>query len=286
MTLQVQKEAPVDLLLGTDTLPKLGITLVQTEDTTGPIDLLQPTKRNLPTLFPDLRAPSPDPLGQGKEEKPAQEHRDSNITVRLIHATRLPGHHSKLIRVDHDVTEAPSQTCIFEPELQNLQQKGLSMADALVEPGDRMTLLITNCRAEPIQLEVGEVVGRLQPARTVVVQGVVGEDGGGTEDGRMVDGGMRVEDMVATKTERTTGQDQDLPKYIATIHKADEYGCGGDQERERKLLDALNIKGTALPEDHRQLLTALVLEFVNLFALDSSELGCTSTVTHKIDSHP
>ena len=83
-TLQVQKEAPVDLLLGTDTLPKLGITLVQTEDTTGPIHLLQPTKRNLPTLSPDLRAPSLDPLGQGKEEKPAQEHRDSNITVRLF----------------------------------------------------------------------------------------------------------------------------------------------------------------------------------------------------------
>ena len=151
-----------------------------------------------------------------------------------------------------------------------------------------MTLLITNRRAEPVQLEVGEVVGRLQPARVVEVQGVVSEDGGGTEDGGMVDGGTRVEEVVATKTERTTGQDQDLPKYIAAIHKADECGCGGDQERERKLLDALNIEGMALPEDHRQLLTASVLDFANLFALDSSELGCTSTVTHKIDTgeHP
>lgn len=35
-TLQVQKEVPVDRLLGTDTLPKLGITLVQTEKATGP----------------------------------------------------------------------------------------------------------------------------------------------------------------------------------------------------------------------------------------------------------
>ena len=37
-----------------------------------------------------------------------------------------------------------------------------------------------------------------------------------------------------------------------------------------------------------RLLMALVLEFANLFALDSSELGCTSTVTHKIETgeHP
>ena len=100
--------------------------------------------------------------------------------------------------------------------------------------------------------------------------------------------GTRVEDVVATKTERTTGQDQDLPKCIAAIHQAHECGCGSGQERERKLLDVLNIEGTALPENHRQLLMALVLEFANLFALDSSELSCTSTVTHKVDTgeHP
>jgi len=94
-TLQVQKEAPVDLLLGTDTLPKLGITLVQTEDTTDPTDLLQPLKRDQATRPPDHSVPSLDPLAQGKEKTRAQEHGD--ITVKLIHATRLPGRHSKLV---------------------------------------------------------------------------------------------------------------------------------------------------------------------------------------------
>ena len=70
----MQNEAPVDLLLGTDTLPKHGITLVQTEDTTGPTDLLQPAERDLPTVLPDPRAPSPDPHVQGKEEISAPEH--------------------------------------------------------------------------------------------------------------------------------------------------------------------------------------------------------------------
>ena len=278
----------MDLLLGTDTLPKLGITLVQTDDTTDSTDLLQPSKRDLATLPPDHNGPSPDPLVQGKEETRAQEH--GVITVKLIHATRLPGRHSKLVRVNHGMTEAPSQTCIFEPELQNLQQKGLSMADALVEPGDRMTLLITNRGAEPVQLEVGEVVGRLQPARVVEMQGVVGEEGRGAGDSGMVmevtDGGVRVEDVVVT--ERTTGQDQDLPKCVAAISQVDGRVDEDDRERKRKLLDALHIEGTALPEDHRQLLMELVFEFANLFALDSSELGHTSTVTHRIDTgeHP
>ena len=141
-----------------------------------------------------------------------------------------------------------------------------------------------------VQLEVGEVVGRLQPARVVEMQGVVGKDGRGAGDSGMVmevmDGGIRVEDVVVT--ERTTGPDQDLSKCVAAISQVNGCRGGGDQERKRKLLDALNIEGATLPEDHRQLLTELVFEFANLFALDSSELGRTSTVTHKIDTgaHP
>ena len=73
-TPQVQKKAPVDALLGTDTLHKLGITLIQTENATGPTDLLQPAERDLPTVLPDPRAPSPDPHVQGKEEISAPEH--------------------------------------------------------------------------------------------------------------------------------------------------------------------------------------------------------------------
>lgn len=78
------------------------------------------------------------------------------------------------------------------------------MADALVEPGDEMTLLITNHRMEPVQLEVGEVTRRLQPARVVELQSVGGDSRRNAEDGRMVlevvDGGVRVEDVVVPET--------------------------------------------------------------------------------------
>lgn len=70
----MQKEAPVDILLGTDTLHKLGITLVQNENATGPTDLLQPAERDLPILPPDPRARSPDPHVEGNQETPAPEH--------------------------------------------------------------------------------------------------------------------------------------------------------------------------------------------------------------------
>ena len=63
VVLQAQKGAPVDLLLSTDVLPQLGISLVQ-QDKEGTTDLLSTTK-------------------QYGAEGPS-------VTVRLLHATRLP----------------------------------------------------------------------------------------------------------------------------------------------------------------------------------------------------
>lgn len=94
------------------------------------------------------------------------------------------------------------------------------MADALVEPGDEMTLLITNCRAEPVQLEVGEVVRRLQPARVVKVQDVGGDCGRNAEDGgtvlEVVDGGVRVKDGGAR--DRESNWSRARPTQVCGYH--------------------------------------------------------------------
>ena len=56
--------------------------------------------------------------------------------------------------------------------------------------------------------------------------------------------------------------------------------------REKELLQLLNM--ATLSSEERKKLECLVTEFAHVFALNNSELGHTSTVTHKIDTsnHP
>ena len=85
--------------------------------------------------------------------------------VKLIQATRLPAHHCKLIRVEIDGQVVDSETSLFEPELHTLSESGLSMADAVVGVGGsrNTSLMISNQGTEPVQLEKGVVLGRMQP---------------------------------------------------------------------------------------------------------------------------
>lgn len=130
--LQVQKGAPVDLLLGTDVLPLLRFSLVRTGREGTSTNLLQNTDKGAGSVTP--------------------------AQVKLIQATRLPAHHRKLIHVEIDGQ-------VVEPELQTLGKRGLSMADAVVGVGGgrNTTLVISNQGTEPVQLEEGVVLGRLQP---------------------------------------------------------------------------------------------------------------------------
>ena len=110
VVLQAQKGAPVDLLLGTDVLSRLGISLVQ-QDKERTTDLLRNTK-------------------QRSAEGPL-------VTVRLLHAARIPARHSKLVRVEvPDGYGAKQEMSLFEPRLTGLGQRGLTMPDAVVEVGE------------------------------------------------------------------------------------------------------------------------------------------------------
>ena len=146
--LQVQKEVPIDLLLGTDVLGKLGFGLVQQEGERRVTNLLE----------------SP------KKETGAQDTGTPVAVVKLLHATRLPARHSKLIRVEiADDKRVAGDTTLFEPEVQTLKRKGLAMADAVVGfgVGGEVTLVMENHGTSPVQLPEGELLGSLHPATIV-----------------------------------------------------------------------------------------------------------------------
>ena len=67
------------------------------------------------------------------------------------------------------VSQESGETRLFKPEMVVLDKKGLTMADVMVGigAGGEATLVIANHGAAPVQLPVGEIMGRLHPATIV-----------------------------------------------------------------------------------------------------------------------
>lgn len=134
----MQKGAPGDLLLGTDMLPHLGFSLIEEQE---------PTKTYI--LGDDATTPDPETV---------------TAVVRQIQLAGLPAGHSKVVCVEVTDSRVTGRTCLFEPAVQKLQDRGLTMADALVRVGreNQATVVVANTSVEPVLLEEGAVMGNLQ----------------------------------------------------------------------------------------------------------------------------
>ena len=267
---QVQRGAPVGLLLGTDILPQLGFALVKNNSSDTAVNLLDtPAKTDQPetihlssevnkpevanlmdssaerknTEVADLQNPSANPKNTeatNLSDPPAKP----KAAVKLIRAVRLPPRYSKMVRIEPEVEEVlpPTSTCLFRPEPKILEEYGLTMPETVVEIQKEMTLQITNHQTEPIQLNAGQVLGELEPAAV-------------TEYGR-----------------------NDLPEWEPTV-----AAIRPDQKKRRKrLYEALQLAQIDLPPGEKEQLCALVDKFTLVFALDNSELGRATEVTHSI----
>ena len=96
--LQVQKGAPVDLLLGTDVLSHLGFSFSRLENNGKLTYLLGKPESSLNVeVVKEATKGSAEP-----ELANVPEEITPSTVVKLIHATRLPAHHSKLVRVSVD----------------------------------------------------------------------------------------------------------------------------------------------------------------------------------------
>ena len=169
--LQVQKGAPVDLLLGTDILPGLGFFFLQKESDGRSVELL--TK--------------PDDMGRTIGQEPVDNPSDLDqpgptvrltteevATVKMLQAAWIPARHSKLVRVTVDQNVASGSTLLFEPNLPQLHQKGITMSDALIDNNKVATVIVQNQGVEPVILNQGYVMGYAHS--TNVVTSLEGED--------------------------------------------------------------------------------------------------------------
>ena len=138
-TIQVQKDAPTKLLIGTDLLPKLGFSLLRSDDDQK-VDLLDD-----------------ESSGKLKASEPNGEHKDAAVC--LLRAVHVPGRHTKLVRAK--ITGKHNTLSCFEPSFNILTERGLCMAEAVVEPDDNncVVMSLENHNCDPVQVEAGQLLG-------------------------------------------------------------------------------------------------------------------------------
>ncbi len=263
--MQVQKDAPVEFLLGTDLLPQLGFTLLESStDGTG-MDLLQSNiwrKVTETEESSDVRREEELVVMESSEtestegssdvqtgEEQLQILRDpTSLTVggnesqervgvvRLLQAVRLPARHQKLLRARVD--GLPNrELALFEPDSELRKKDGLNMAEAILEPdaSNTVTLVLENAGCEALRLKKGRVLRMLQPVQLVSSQPVDATD---TEDDHSFDPQQKLVGLV-----RTTP-------------------CsGGDPERAERLTKVLQLENTHLTPEQREDLKQLLLQY-------------------------
>ena len=155
--LQVQSNAPVDLLLGTDLQSQLGFVLMSVEEDGTGFDLLLEKQWKV-VNSPVITTPN--------SETQQLAGTLNGTTVHLIQATRVPAQHSKMIRAKIDVNGRKSdEAFLFEPDYSEFSGQGLHIAEATVSPdlNNQVVLLIDNDSFNPVKLKKGMLLGTVNP---------------------------------------------------------------------------------------------------------------------------
>lgn len=254
VVLQVQKAAPVDLLLGTDVLPHLGFQLVQAEQRCTK-DLLLSSQPQMIEQETSTQKPKLSDIVLPAASTPGKE--GPTAIVRLIQAIKVPAQHSRLVEADIQDADTVGATLLFQPDPNFLKTKEVSIPETVIKPGKVAVLLVSNFGCAPVQLNGGEVIGRLEPTTIMKTS-------------------FLEEELVVGTVDRNTTRSR--VGEVAAVQTA-------TRDRQDQLLSVLGLNAREhLEEGHREQLSALVLEFSDCFALNSSELGRTSVVTHKVNT--
>ena len=247
----VQKGAPNNLLLGTDVHQALGFCLVKKETESLGLDLT--TGKRMKFTAYTVTTPT---QADNTTKKPRIEHKQPGEgatkkkreivdgVVRLLNATRIPPGHEKIVQAKL-ASPQKSDVSLFTPQE---MEEGVQIADAAVDMSQGTCI--------PIRLKKGAILGSLEPAELVLES----EERGTmttTEDH---------EDHVA----------EDSPANVAAIVM--------DKARISKLTELLPLQVDHLAGEEKKKLLQSLEDNSDVFALDSSELGNTTEVTHSIDT--
>lgn len=239
----------MDLLLGTDFQPYLGLLLVDASNVDKMVNLFTGQQSGV-SDDGNGECLAPTPVCT---QVPTEHSQERIVTVKLLQATRVPARHARLVRARVDGPSSPV------PALVSLSKSVLRDGDLLIEEGvveankdGLITLVVHNRSPNAVLLEEGYKLGDLQATGLVSV-GAIRESG----------------DNVI-----------ELPSGEESLQE----GAGDDDQRRAMLLERLDLNSQGLSGDERDRLTGLLDEFSDVFALSNSELGTTEVVAHQIDT--
>ena len=143
-TVQVQRKAPIPMLLGTNLQPKLGFMFLQANNDGSAVDLLNKKQVQL------------------QQESPS-------AVVHLVRPVHIPANHERMIEAKINGTRINGDA-LFESAQQNLAKRGLSIEDGIIKAEDCecFTLAIRNYNSVPIDLPADQIVGSLVQDATVM----------------------------------------------------------------------------------------------------------------------
>ena len=265
-TVLVRKDAPNDLLVGTDVQPELGLSVVTKDDDGGVTDLFtngrimpsrtacdQKTSQKKPetnlVCIPETN--SVTVLDDG-DSRPLVEHE-----VRLLQAVKVPAGQQKLVRATIG-TKPLKGPLVFTP----LDFGGdLKMVDSVVDMKDDLfvTLLLQNHTHEKQHLKKGMQLGLASPATLLT-----GPD----------------------QNEEIQWEPDPNPDVSRLQHLAEDSTSRekNDQGRIAELFSQLDSDFGHLTETERGSLEILLTSYADVFALEPGELGTTQLVAHSINT--
>ena len=255
---QIQKEAPIDLLVGTDVLPHLGFAVIERSQGVARNLFKSETPTVLGSDLSDLETAAPLVTPCEIVHHDQSNEKALRGEVHLLQAVRIPARHQKVVKARvspfHIVDDI-----IFEPHSEFRDCQSISVAESLVKPDTSgcFSVILSNATHVTTRLEKESIIGHVSPA-----------------------------DLAVDKC------DDIKPKELGEIAltQADTELEVTPSQRLQQLLQQTGLdpkfasKPPTLSKAQASQLRELLIEYQYLFALDSSELGCTDLVTHSIDT--
>lgn len=136
---QVQQDAPVEFLLGTDLQKRLGFHLYE-DDNPARLD-------STPVDTPSDVAPEPK--------------MDQTANVCLLEAVRVPARFERLVPAKK-VGKLLGESLLFSPKPPRGSDGSLVMEDGLLWSGEQGMICVRNTGSQPVLLEKGEVLGSVE----------------------------------------------------------------------------------------------------------------------------
>ena len=184
-----------------------------------------------------------DSMGKPLRTTPS-EPKPETTCVALIQATTIPSQQGRFLKAKLSQDYSPGKQFLFEPEIEGLENLGLSGVESLVTVRDEGTVFIPvqNLQGQKICLPSGTTLGKVET----------------------FDGSKPIPCL----------DEQHCGSVVADIAK----------QQSTSLIDTLDFSQCDCSPPELQQLKALLADNADVFALDPSQLGCCGLVQHAIDT--